>query len=331
MNWSQQVEIAGTGIALPTRIVTSDEIDRHQGLAIGHTYRKTGVLSRHYVTSESASELAVEAIGVALKNADIGFNEVDCLIAASGTAEQAIPCDAAKIHARLGFSTPIPAFDINMTCLSSLKALEMASLMISGGMHNTVLIASSDIASAGVNWNNRETGGLFGDGAAALILRKSSGGTAGFQSFNFETHSEGVDYCQVRGGGTLNHPSKIKGDYLSYCLFEMQGKELYRLTFQVLENFINRTLAKCEIDLADIDWVVPHQASALAISHLQKKLNLTSEKVVNILETRGNQIAVSIPSAYHELMQSNRVRKGDKILFIGTSAGLSLGAAVMEI
>ena len=331
MALSQRAQILGSGIALPEKQILSSEIDHLQGLKTGETCRRTGVYSRHHATNESAAQLAKTAVEYALQNSAVRLTEVDCLIAASGTPEQAIPFNAAKMHSLIGFDSPVPAFDINMTCLSALKAMEIGSIMLTSGQYNRVLIVSSDIASAGVNWRCRETAGLFGDGAAAIVLARSESNTAGFTCFNFETHSSGVELCQIRGGGSLNPPSAEKGNYEPYAKFEMKGRELYRLTFQVIDDFIDRTLDKAGLTRTQIDWVVPHQASALAISHLRNKLGFASERVISILKNRGNQIAVSLPSAYHELMKSNVVKTGEKILFIGTSAGLGLGAAVLTL
>lgn len=325
------IELLGTGIALPAKIVLSDDIDTSQGYKPGYTEGATGVYSRHYTVEESATELAIVAITQALEKAQISIDEIDCIISGSGTMEQAIPCNASKVHASLNTSRPIPAFDINMTCLSALMAIDIASSMIDRGQYKKILIYSSEIASVGVQWDNIQVGGLFGDGAAALILAKSACQRKGIRATSFETHSEGYDYCQIKGGGSLHHPSKITGDYAPYGLFEMKGKEIYKLTAKVMEPFINSLLNKSNLSLDDIDWVVPHQASKLAISHMQKKLAIDPAKMVNILSTRGNQIAASIPSALHELLSGGKAKVGDKILIIGTSAGLSLGGMVLEI
>lgn len=327
----RKVEIVGSGAAVPENSVKSTIIDKEQGCEAGYTESRTGVYSRHFVTTESASDLAIRAIEKALIAANLSINDIDCLIAASGTMEQAIPYNASRIHSKLNFSLPIPSFDINMTCLSFLKALDIAALMINSEQHQTILIVSSDIPSSGINRADPETGGLFGDGAAAVIVTKSQQGNSGLHCFNFETHSEGVTYCQIKGGGSLNSPSKTPGDYAPFGYFEMQGKNVFRLTARVIEGFIKTTLDMSGLTLKDIDWVVPHQASKLALEHVQKQLNLDPDKVVNILKTKGNQVAASIPSALDALLRSGKTKKGDKVLFIGTSAGVSLGAAVLEL
>ncbi|WP_439148035.1 3-oxoacyl-[acyl-carrier-protein] synthase III C-terminal domain-containing protein [Vibrio sp.] len=327
----QSIEIAGTGLALPPHIVYSTEIDQQQNLPIGRTEKTTGVASRHYVTNQSASEMAVNAIYDALENANLHLDDIDCIIAASGTMEQMIPCNAAKIHEKLPLQRPIPAFDINMTCLSAVQALDMAHSLLHTNKYKTILVVSSDIASIGLDWRIEETGGLFGDGAAAMILRQSKCNSAKFIASHFETFSDGSEYCQIRGLGTLNHPNNTQGDYQPYSLFEMHGKAVVRLTTKHLAGFVDSLFAKTPYQLKDMDWVVPHQASKLALRFLQNHLDIDPNKIVNIMKHHGNQIAASIPSALHELLNSGKVKKGDKIMLLGTSAGLSFGAVVLEV
>ena len=331
INFMRKIKISGTGVASPAKRVESVEIDRFQNLPDGHTEAVCGVKSRAYATTESASSLAVMAIEGAVVRAKMSIDDIDCIICASGTMEQAIPYNAAKIHALLNLRQPIPSFDINMTCLSALMAMDVAASFIEIGRYKNILICSSDLASVGLDWNNIEVGGLFGDGAAAMILSATTQKNIGIKAVNFETHSIGVDYCQIKGGGSLHHPSKIEGDYRAYGKFNMEGKELYKLTLKVIDKFCNALLEQAHCNLDDIDWVVPHQASKLAIEHLQKKLSLDPNKVINILADHGNQIAASLPTALHHLLSNDQCKSGDKILLLGTSAGLSLGGMILVV
>jgi len=325
----KHIQILSTGVGLPERLVKSSEIDARQGFATGQTKQISGVEERYYASKESATDLAIMAIDDAFSRCSIAPNDIDCVISASGTMEQAIPYNAAKILDRLNLSKPVPSFDVNMTCLSALMALNTASNMIELNEYENILIVSSEVASVGVDWSDREVGGLFGDGAAALVVSKSS--DKGVIASHFETHTEGLLYCQIRGGGSLNHPGKVTGDYTKYGMFEMQGKDAYKLTSRVIENFVQNLMEKASMTLDDIDWVVPHQASKLAMEHLAKRLSIAPEKMANILERRGNQIAASIPSALHELYINKQIKPGHKILLIGTSAGLSLGGLILEV
>lgn len=329
----RNIEVLSTGVALPETCVYSTEIDTHLGWPQGETQRLTGVSSRYYVKNahESATSLAVQAIRNALDNCSVSLGSVDCIIAASGTMEQAIPYNAARMHAALGLKSHVVALDVNMTCLSALMALDIAATQIHAAQYKNILIVSSDVASVGLDWSNKETGGLFGDGAAAMVICKNSDAYSGVMASHFETHSEGVSACQIKGGGSLNHPSNTAGEYKPYGLFEMDGKEAYRVTTKAIDHFTDQLMSKAGCSLKEIDWVVPHQASHLAIEHLRRKLKLPTEKIVNIFKERGNQIAASIPSALHEMYQSKKPTSGQKVLIVGTSAGLSLGGMVLRI
>jgi len=322
------IEIVSSGVALPENIMMSSALDERQGLCLGQTEKVSGIRSRHIASTETATTLAIDAIEDLFTRSPIGLEKVECLICASGTMEQAIPYNAAKVHSQLNLARPIPAFDINMTCLSALMAMDIASTMIASEQYEHILIVSSEVASVGIDWQDREVASLFGDGAAACLLTKSSQSTSGVVASHFATYSEGVKFCEIRGGGSLNHPSNTPGDYAQYGLFEMQGKEVYRLTARVIGEFIDTLFAKTPFTLADMTWVVPHQASAAAMSHLQQRLDIPQHKIIDILATRGNQIAASIPSALHELLRHKNTSPGDKVLLIGSSAGLSLGAMV---
>ena len=202
------VAIKGIGVSDPTRLVDSTEIDTFLDVELGTTFNRTGIKTRRYVEFESAGELAVDSIIKALDDASIGINEVDCIISASGTMEQAIPYNGANIHRLLNLKNPIPTFDVNMTCLSSVAAINVANALIQNDTYKNILIVSSEIASVGIDWSDREVGGMFGDGAAAIVLGQAKSASKKLIASHFETHSEGYDSCQIKGGWEFISPSK---------------------------------------------------------------------------------------------------------------------------
>lgn len=328
----RKLQVLGSSIYLPTKKVSSRQLDQLHRFPEGTIEGKTGVRFRHYAQNETASQMAAEAIKQALKDANSDIQDIDCLIAASGTMEQAIPCNAANILAELKLPQAIAGFDVNATCLSALVALDLASSLLTCGQYKRIIIASSDIASPGLNWNHIESAGLFGDGAVAILVSEPPPASSKrvIQSL-FKTYSSGLSLCQIRGGGSLHHPSKIQGNYTPYGLFEMQGKDLYRAASKFIQPFFNELLEKSGLTLEQIDWIIPHQASGAAMRLFLKKLRLDTGKVIDLLQDRGNQIAVSLPSGLHELLQSGNAGSGNKVLMIGTSAGLSLGGLILEI
>jgi 3-oxoacyl-[acyl-carrier-protein] synthase-3 len=246
--------------------------------------------------------------------------------------EQPIPCTASLVQRRLGLeSSGIAAFDINSTCLSFLSALDSISYMVESERFKHVLIVSSDIPSLGLNWEHMESCTIFGDGAAAVVLSKSSDeSSTSILSSRMETYSEGSKYCQVQAGGTKMHPSQFKESLDEYILFEMDGKAAYKLTASVIDGFIERLFKGTNLSIDDMSLVVPHQASLLAMHHLRKKLGVPEDKLIDIFSTHGNQVAASIPTALHEAFLNRRVKQGDKLLLIGTGAGISLGGMILE-
>ena len=321
------INILGTGKALPSFEMTAEDIDREQGLSVGSTFRITGLKRRYFLKDESASNLMSNAIMQALENANLEVNDIDCIISANATMQQMIPFNAAGVHKLLNPQRNIPSFDINMTCLSALRAFDIASNLLNE--YPKILIVSCDIASTGLDWSDIRTAGIFGDGAAAIVVGKSEKG--GIIVSNFETHSEGFEYCQIRGGGTKLAPSIYEGDYREIGLFEMNGKKLFKLSSKILPKFIKNTLNKKGLHLDDIDWIVPHQASQASLNHIVKMLGVEKHKLIDIFRNHGNQVAASIPTALHELCTTKELKSGDKVMLVGTSAGVGLGLVVWEV
>jgi len=321
------VNIIGTGKALPQNEVTASMIDKKCNLQDGRTFKITGLEKRYFLEDELVDELILRAINQALENAKLSVDDIDCIIAANATMQQMIPYNGAGVHRLLKPKRNIPSFDINMTCLSALRAFDVASNLLDA--YPKILIVSCDIASTGLDWSDIRTAGIFGDGAAAMILEKSQQG--GIVVSNFETHSEGFEFCQIRGGGTKNAPSRYKGDYKEVGYFEMDGKKLFKLSSKVLPNFIHSTLESKGLTLEEIDYIVPHQASQASLNHIVRMLKVDKSKLIDIFFNHGNQVAASIPTALHELFMTKDLKSGQKVMMIGTSAGVGLGLVVWEV
>lgn len=324
---SHAISILGIGTALPSNEVTSAQLDDVLKLEQGRIEKTTGLVKRHFYQGHNPNELALKAVQKALQNAQMSIDEIDCIIQSGATMEQAIPYNAAGLHRLLNLKRPIASFDVNMTCLSVLRAFELASHLFES--YRTILIVSCDVHSVGLDWSDIRTAGIFGDGASALIVSQSKSG--GILVSNFETHSSGYDYCQVRGCGVKVHPNRFEGEYKTTSNFEMNGKGLFKLVSHVLPEFIERTLASAQLHLSDIDWVVPHQASQSSLDHMVKLLGIEKAKLIDIFKTHGNQVASSIPFALEALMQKNDFQSGQKVMMVGTSAGVGLGLVVWEV
>ena len=323
------LRICSTGKALPSRRVAAGLIDVAQGFKPGYTFDKGGVRERYFAAAdETQSQLAACALRDALDNGGLSDDSIDCLISASGVSEQALPSTACAVAAAAGLPAGLPAFDVGASCLSFLMALQVAAGLLATGTYRRIAIVASDLASRGVDWSEPEASLIFGDGAACAIVESGTGRT-GIEAFSFQTYTEGRTFCEIRAGGTLRNPRTGITD--KDFLFRMDGKAVFKLASRLMPDFLSRLEAQAGCRIADINTVVPHQASHLGMAHLTKRLGLPKERIVNIYETHGNQVAASIPTALHEAYITGRIESGQRVLLIGTAAGLSIGAMVLRV
>lgn len=328
----RNVRIVGTGKYLPTNKVTATQLDEQLGLPLGWVEKKSGVKVRHFVDGEVNSDMAVKAIEQALQNANMKKEQLDCIISTSASFDQPLPCMASLIKEKMNFNNhPIPAFDIDSTCLSFVVALDMISYMIEANRFNHVVIVASEIASLAINPKTPESYSIFGDGAAAVIVRLSEGNeTSAIKGALLETYPEGAHMTEVRGGGAKLHARHYDEATKHEFLFHMDGRAVFKLSSRLIDGFLDRLFNQTDMTLQDVDVVVPHQASAMAMRLMRKKLNIPEERFIDIIENHGNTIAASIPMALHEAIVQNRMKRGDSVLLLGTSAGLSIGGLLFE-
>lgn len=323
------LRLAATGRYLPSRIVYAEEIDTLTGMSAGWTRKHTGVIERRWVTLETAAQMGAAALNDAANRSPWKQAKPDLLISASGTPQQPIPCTAALIAAEMGWQGT-PCFDINATCLSFIAALQVAGGLLAAGTHQRIAIVSAEIASKGLNWKQPEAAGLMGDGAAAVLVERDDASGSVLLRTLMETWPEGANLTEIRGGGTklpaTSYGDSTKEDFL----FHMDGPAVFRLAAEKMEPFVKRLVGASSSRWDTVDWVVPHQASLPAVRHLRKRLGIPVAKVVEIVQRQGNQIAASMPLALHEAVSTGRIQRDQSVLFLGTSAGFSLGGALMR-
>lgn len=333
---SRSFNILGTGEYRPEYVVPSHYLDGTLKLPDGSVEKKSGVESRRWAGGhESTSFMGAAAARQALEAAGIAATDVDCIISAGGTVERAIPCTAVLIQRELGLSSSsIPCFDINSTCLSFLTALDTASALLEVGRYRRILIVSSDIPSLGLDQDHLESYSIFGDGAAAAVIGRESGrGAVEVIASHMETYSAAAEVCNVRAGGTDMHPCRAEiyhEELVAASRFSMDGKAAYKVSAEHIEGFVASLFAETGLGISDMDVVVPHQASLLAMHHLRKKLGIPQEKLVDIFADHGNQVAASIPTALHTAITQGRIKPGDRVLLIGTGAGISIAGMVLS-
>lgn len=327
---NRKIRIVGTGKYLPPKVVSAEELEQRFGLPEGTVYRKSGVRYRHQVESETASQMAANAIRQALSQAGLSLEDIDCIVATSGTYEQPIPSNASLIKEELGLKNSIPAFDFNSTCLSFVVGLDVISYLVDAGRYNRVVLVSSDITSVGINYNHLESSLLFGDGAAAVIIERAQPDQSSeILTARIETYIEGVHYTEIRGGGNKMHSRNHSAHTEEEFLFSMNGRAVFKLSTKIMDGFIHDLFKEEKFTLKDIDMIIPHQASGKAMELMRLKLDIPEERFMNIIADHGNIVAASIPMALHDAIVQNRIHRGDKVMLIGTSAGLSLGGLIL--
>ncbi|WP_018751776.1 beta-ketoacyl-ACP synthase III [Paenibacillus sanguinis] len=328
----RKIKILGTGKYLPSRIVTDEELDQRLGVQPGWVHKMTDVGFRHYATDEeTASFMGARAAETALKSAGLRFEDIDCLVCTSGTKEQPLPSTAVWIQRAMGQDmSGVPAFDIDATCLSFLAGLDVMSYMVHAGRYRNVLLVATEIASVGLNWKDKESAALFGDGAAAVVIGPAGEQEAArIRQASLRTYSKGAHYSEIPGGGTKYHPNQpipVEDPFK----FHMDGQGIFRLASKLLPGFVDELLGGSHINMKEFKVVIPHQGSAMAMRLLQKKLGIAPAQFMNITPGHGNTIAASIPMGLHEAIQQQRLHRGDPLLLIGTAAGLTLGGMVLD-
>jgi 3-oxoacyl-[acyl-carrier-protein] synthase-3 len=324
------IKIAGLGSYLPERRVTNAELEARLDIPAEWIERASGVRERRYATHETSAGMGAAAARRALADAGLRASELDAIIGASAGPQQAIPCTAALVQRELQAGDGGSAcFDINATCLSFMFALHTAAQFVAAGVYRNVLIYSSEIASRSLNPRERESAVLFGDAAAAAIVtRAGPGEPCAIWGARFATYGSGADLTELRGGGTLHHPND-PATAPEMNMFHMRGPAVFKMATRLVEPFLDQFFAELGWQRAEVDAVVPHQASRHGVEQLTRRLGFTPEQVVANLALRGNCIAASIPLALAEAIDGGRVRRGDRVVLIGSGAGLTLGALAL--
>lgn len=325
---SLPLHIASTGKYLPPQVITAAAIDARAGLETGWTQRHTGVTTRHFVTTETASFLASQALHAALRNAP---ERPDALISAGATPQQIIPCTAALIAREMGWEG-LACFDVNLTCLGFLAALDVAASLLTSGRYQRIAIVCAEIASKGLNWQEPEAAALMGDGAAAIIVTHSAEDAASALLHSaLATFPAGAHLTEIRGGGSAQPATEhVPGRNTEDYLFHMDGPGIFRLAAEKMESFVTSLIGAQPARWDAIDLVIPHQASLLAMRHLRKRLGIPQAKLMEIVADHGNTIAAALPMALHEAIVQGRLQRGQTALLIGTSAGFSIGGALLR-
>ncbi len=326
------VQILATGHCLPARCVGSEEIDRRLAFKPGTVARKFGIHQRYWAEHESVLAMALQAAQATLKRAGVNARALDCLVVANSVPQQAVPSTAALLQEALGLAHQgIQAFDINSTCLSHITALDTVANLIHLGRSRLALVVSSERPSLGLDWERPELCSLFGDGAAATLLQAAPPDSAScFEVAQMRNWAVGAPFCRVTGGGSFERSLPLDRRDPDAHLFRMDGKAAFRLTAEKLPGFLTDLLQPTGLQLNEIDWIVPHQASAAGMRHMISRLKLNRNQVIQTIGDYGNQVAASVPTALDLAIESGRLQRGQRVLLLGTAAGIAIGAILLR-
>lgn len=328
----RRVRVLGIGKYLPKRKVSAGELEHRLALPQGSIQDGSGVQTRYFIEDETAAYMGAQAAREAVKDAGLEFSDIDCIVGASMSPDQPIPCNAVLVQEELGLlMSGIPCFDMNATCLSFLMALDTVSYLIEAGRYRNVLIVTSETSSVGVNPADHETATLFGDGAAAVVVRKSfDHESSSILASKMETYSQGAHLTEMPGGGSRLPPFDFSDATRERFYFRMDGKKAYKLSVKVLPALLEKVLTSAGVTYDDLVAVIFHQTSLPMLKLLRRTLDIPEEKFVINIQDYGNTIACTIPFALHDCLRNDRIRRGDRVLLVGLSSGISVMPMVLE-
>ena len=321
-----KIKISGIGYYLPDTIETAEQLSKKINKSSEWIISRTGVLERR-VSSIDVDEMGALAAKRALSNSS--DTPPDLILNASGVGKQVIPDTSVFFQKELGLEG-IPSFSVHATCLSFLVALNVAANFISNNTYRRILIISADRGTRGRNFNEPESAALLGDAAAAVVVEKSlEYDKSELLDFSMNTWPSGSNLTEVRGGGTHLHPHDQKTTF-DDNLFSMNGPMIYKMARKTVYNQIQKDLDKHGLSTSNIDLLIPHQASGLAVKAYSKFGGFDESKVVNIIEKTGNCVAASIPLALAIAHEQKLLKRDNLVYFVGTGAGLSVASALLR-
>ena len=323
---SRRSLLVGCGAYLPERILENSELAKIVDTSDDWIIKRTGIRQRHVAADgEFTSDLAIRAAHDALVKANMAIDQIDLIVVATTTPDETFPSTATKVQAALGITKGV-AFDIQAVCAGFIYALTIADNFIKTGQSNNALVIGAETFTRLLDWNDRSTCVLFGDGAGAVVLcgHENTGEIAGYGVLSTHLHSDGRqrDILYVDGGpsstGTVGQ-------------VRMSGKEVYKHAVSKLGEVIDEALEFNGLSPSDIDWLVPHQANRRIIESMAKKMSLPLDKVICCIERHANTSAASVPLALSEGINDGRVSSGDLVLFEAIGGGLAWGSGLVKI
>jgi 3-oxoacyl-[acyl-carrier-protein] synthase III len=313
--------VAGTGSYLPSQVVTNHDLARRVDTSDAWIRTRTGIRERRIAApAETTSDLALHAARGALDTAGITAAELDLIVVATTTPDMVFPSTACILQAKLG-ARGGPAFDVQAVCSGFVYALAIADRMVAGGLARNALVVGAEIYSRIVDWSDRGTCVLFGDGAGAVVLLPSA--TPGILGAHLHADGSQADALCVPG-------SLAEGAVVGSPFLRMDGGTVFKFAVRVLAEAGHEALAEARLTAADVDWLIPHQANIRIIEATAKRLGIPIERVVTTVERHANTSAASIPLALDEAARDGRIETGQRVLLLGVGGGFTWGSILLQ-
>jgi 3-oxoacyl-[acyl-carrier-protein] synthase-3 len=314
--------IVGTGSYLPAQIVTNHDLAQRIDTSDEWIVTRTGIRQRHIAEPEQASsDLALEASRAALAAAGIDAGEIDLIVVATSTPDYVFPSTACLLQAKLGVKG-CAAFDVQAVCSGFVYGLAIADSFVRTGQASSALVVGAEVFSRILDWNDRATCVLFGDGAGAVVLRADS--RPGVRASVL--HADG-SYA-----GILTAPGNVcGGKVIGSPLVRMDGQAVFKFAVRVLDEVARETVRKCDLTIADIDWLIPHQANVRILDATVKRLGLPHERLITTVDKHANTSAASVPLALDVAIRDGRIRPGHRVMLQGVGGGFTWGASLLEM
>ncbi len=312
--------VLGTGSFLPEKVLTNGDLEAMVDTTDQWIRERTGILKRHVVgPDETCVDLAEAAARRAIAAAGLVPKDIDLIVVATTTPDQVFPSSACLLQQRLDIHG-CPAFDIQAVCTGFVYAVSIADKFIRTGCARTALVVGAETLSRLLNWDDRGTSVLFGDGAGAVVLGVSD--EPGIISTHLHADGAFKDLLQV--------PAGIGNGQRGSPYLEMRGNEVFRVAVTTLGRIVDETLEASGLDQADVDWLIPHQANIRIIQATARKLNLPMERVVVTVHEHGNTSAASIPLAFDQAVRDGRIRRGETLLMEAFGGGFTWGSVLLR-
>lgn len=321
-----KAQIIGTGSSVPSKVLTNADLESMVDTSDEWITSRSGIRERRIAVQESASGMATESARRALERGNVSPDEVDLIVVATVTPDRYFPSTACLVQSNLGIKRGAMAFDLSAACSGFLYALDVANRYLNSGASKKALVIGVDIFSKIIDWSDRSTCVLFGDGAGAVILSATEGDRGVLST---HSHSDGKLWEM------LYTPSVVascgaSGENVEAPYLKMQGGELFKAAVRTMREACEEALSHNKISAADIALLIPHQANKRIIRATQERLGLTDEQVFLNLDRYGNTSAGSIPLALDEAVRSGRIKEGDLVLFVAFGGGLTWASALVR-